>query len=272
MIKKEIEEQFNYISLNERRSLVSEVISRSYRYAWAIPGATVPVRKKATVEAVMTREEFEPHQDAVQDCFAFRIVRYLIGVMKKRPARLDGEGCLCDDFYRNCLKSLSRTELGREIGDPELLEIYLRQAASILKKTSLARQTGGMLAVDTDRISAFDLYSELFLSFWDRVGWDDIFPSNPAASLDLRKSRNILIDLIAREKKKFRIDQISNEFFSLTGFGGQNDLYLISFLDFYFFTWMAHFGILGYCKSGRVVSMELTPYGRSFIARLRHRA
>jgi hypothetical protein len=272
MIKKEIEEQFHYVSFQERSSLVSEVISRSYRYAWAMPGTAARARGKSTVDAVMPREEFESHEGAVQDCFAFRIARHLMGVLKKRPAGIDNDGCLDDGFYSDCLRSLARTDLAREIGDRELLEIYLRQAGTILKKTSLARRAGNRLSVEADRVSVFDLYSELFLSFWERVEWDDIFPSSPTASRELMKCRNILIDLIAREKKKFRVDAIANEFFSLTGFGEPNDLFLISFLDFYFFTWMAHFGILGYCRKGRAVCMELTPYGRSFLARLRNRA
>jgi hypothetical protein len=272
MIKKEIEEQFNYISLSERRSLVSEVINRSYRYAWTMPGAVVTPVRKAVAEAVMPGDDFRPHGETIRSCFAFRIVRYLVGVMKKSTPVLDADGSLGDEFYARCLRSVSRTALGREIGDPELLEIYLRQAALILKKTGIARQEGGRLIVDESGLPVHELYSELLLSFWERVEWDELFPSNPAASRDLGKVKNMLVDLVLREKRKFRVDGISNEFFGLTGFSEPNDLYMISFLDFYFFTWMSHFGILRYCTGKGPVSMEITPFGRTLLSRLQSRA
>ncbi len=271
MIRKEIEEQFYYASLKERQGLVSEVINRSYRYVWSLPKTGVTPRKAGVMDSVMSEEESRSFENAMADCFAFRIARHVIGAMKKCVPRLNPDGTISEEFYRFCRKSIARTALSREIDDPELLEIYLKQAAIIIRKTAMSRQNDNCLDAASPEASAFDLYSELFLAFWERVDWAALFPSNPVASRDLMKCRNILVDLIAREKGAFRVDRLSNEFFHLTGFAEENDLFLMSFLDFYFFTWLAHFGILTYCGKGSAVSLKTTPYGKAFLARLQTR-
>jgi hypothetical protein len=89
----------------------------------------------------------------------------------------------------------------------------------------------------------------------------------PDAACDLMKNKNLMVDLILKNKNKFRIANISNKFSSLTGISKPNDLFFISFLDFYFFTWLSHFGIIRYLNGADTepVEIELTEHGRRIL-------
>ncbi len=70
-----------------------------------------------------------------------------------------------------------------------------------------------------------------------------------------------------RQKGKFRLDTVANEFLVATDIGKKNDLYLISFLDFYLFAWLSHFGIINYIAGNdcEPVIIELTEFGGRFV-------
>ena len=59
----------------------------------------------------------------------------------------------------------------------------------------------------------------------------------------------------------------TNYFFQKTGLGRLNDNYAISFIDFYFFTWLSHFGIVNYIEGDETdpVVIELTSHGKLFL-------
>ncbi len=272
MISSEIERSFSGTSTMDRENLITEVINRSYRYAWSLTSDPALRGKPAVRKDPAPVERFQLLGEVLHDCFACSMVKHLVEALKRKKPKVASDGSLGEEFYHHCVKSLFKSGLYPDIDDPELLLIYLKQTMVLLKKTRLVNIKDGKLEVSSGSLPLQDIFRELLTSFWDKTRWEDIFPSNPAASRDLRECRDILVDLIAREKGAFRIDAVANEFFSLTGFSGQNDLYMISFLDFYFFTWMSHFGILGYRKNkkGAAVHMEITPRGRTLIAILQN--
>ena len=272
MISREIERSFTGTSSMDRENLINEVINRSYRYAWTVTSEPVVRRKSPVRKNPAPVERFQLLGEVLHDCFACSMVKHLVEALKRKKPRIDTDGSLGDDFYRYCVKSLLKSGISADIDDPELLLIYFKQTMVLLKKTHLVFITDGRVMVASGRIPVQDIFRELLTAFWEKTRWEEIFPSNPAASRDLMDCRDILIDLIAREKGPFRIDAVSNEFFSLTGFSTPNDLYMISFLDFYFFTWMSHFGILGYSKKkkGAAVHMEITHRGRTLLSILQN--
>ena len=89
----------------------------------------------------------------------------------------------------------------------------------------------------------------------------------PGFARQLQEKRDFMASLIKKQKEKFRLVNIANEFITSTKIGSKNDLYIISFLDFYFFTWLSHFGIIEYLdgKDYEPVNMKMTDFGRKFL-------
>lgn len=266
MITTQINRQFNYISKKERMGLVREVINRSYRYAWSVPETQHSFHVNTDIYPIMPLEKFKIFVDDMKECVAVKIARHIIFSLRTHSNVVNTDGTFNNAFYRRCLALLMKKNIVPQIEDRELLEIYLKQMGLMVRKTSFAEQRA--------KAGGFDdaaWYFDLFCSFWERVSWEDIFPSHPAASRELSQCKSILIDLIARQKGKFSVRNIANEFFSLTGFSDPGDMFMISFLDFYFFTWLSHFGILAYCRPIPEVCMKITPFGKEFLTHLRQR-
>ena len=111
------------------------------------------------------------------------------------------------------------------------------------------------------------MFYRLFNAFWNLVRWEDIFPSDPESARELKITRNILKDLVLRHYGAVSLNDIANEFFDMTGFSTPNDLLVISFLDFYFFTWLRHFGMIRYSNGTEIapVRITVTDTGRTFL-------
>lgn len=266
MITTQINRQFNYISKKERMGLVREVINRSYQYAWSVPETRPSLHDRTEVYPIMPPEKIKLFGNELKECVAVKIARHIMSSLRAQTHVANPDGTFSNAFYRRCLALLKKKSILPQIEDRELLEIYLKQMGQVVRKTSFAEQRTGSGEFD---VAAW--YSDLFLSFWERVSWEEIFPSNPAASRELSQCKTILIDLIALQRGKFSVRSIANEFFSLTGFSEPGDMFMISFLDFYFFTWLSHFGILAYCRPVPEVCMKVTPFGREFLRHLRER-
>jgi hypothetical protein len=269
MIKTQIEEKFHNFSKTERMGLVREVINRSYRYAWSVPENTKPHTKKKDLDAIMPREKVARFANIIDECVAMKLAAHVVSALTGRSRVMNGDGSFSASFYRDCLSIMQKNKVLPQIDDIELLEIYLKQMGYLIRKTSVAGKNAAKSVFNGDIIG---FYSDLFLAFWERASWEDIFPSNPVASRELSQCKSILIDLIARQQGKFVLRELCNEFFSLTGFSFSGDMFMISFLDFYFFTWLSHFGILAYCRPVPEVCMKVTPFGKEFLAHLQQRA
>jgi hypothetical protein len=137
----------------------------------------------------------------------------------------------------------------------------------MLREAKVIVKSGGFAVICDDAYAARGLYAVLFISFWNMVRWEDLFPSIPDAAHELRCSRGILIDMMLREDGPVRIDDMTRRFFDMTGFGGRGDIYLISFIDFYFYAWLHNFGLIEYDDNGAEVSvhLRLTEHGRRFL-------
>lgn len=268
MITTQINKQFDYIPKKERPGLVREAINRSYQYAWSVPETRRSIQVKAGIDTVMPFDKIKKFGNTIKECVAVKIARHIISALCTHTSVVNSDGSFSNTFYVHCLARMKKKNVVPQIDDRELLEIYLKQMGHVVRKTSLAGHNAGLRKFNGDITAE---YTELFLSFWERVSWEDIFPSNPAASRELSQCKTILIDLIAAQKGKFSIRSLANEFFSLTGFSEPGNIFMISFLDFYFFTWLSHFGILTYCRPVPEVCMKLTPFGKEFLMHLRER-
>ncbi|MCX7678525.1 MAG: hypothetical protein N2316_04840 [Spirochaetes bacterium] len=267
MVAMHIEEKFGSVSKKERMVLLREVINRSCSYAWTVPISAHQNRVKNKIIHIMPLEKIIPFVNELKKCVAVNIARHLIeelraffkGKITKKP--------FGSYFYSHCLSRFRKYDAFSQIEDGELWEIYFKQMGHLIRETSIIEED---IAINSDHESSIaNLFSELFIAFWGKVPWEEIFPSNPAAARELSKIKSILIDLLVQQKGKFNIRNLANEFFSLTGFSDLNDMYMISFLDFYFFTWLSHFGILAYCRPIPEVCLKITPFGKEFLKYLR---
>jgi len=197
----------------------------------------------------------------IHGCFALRLALFLIETISGTTVTLTRTGAFGRNFYRHCIESAAAAELAEEIGDPELLVIYIKQCLHILKASGIVKQTGSRATVDGTAASHRALYFRLFNAFWNLCSWEDIFPSDAPSARALGESKNILKDLLVRHEGAVRLDNVANEFFDMTGFCNKNDLFMISFLDFYFFTWLNHFGMIRYSAGHETAPVHVTVTG-----------
>ncbi len=235
---------------------------------------TVPFDKATTsflVESLKperrTSRSSAAGRPAVRDldnCFAVKLARFLAEAIASADNGVVRGKTIGDHFYENCLDAVQATELSRETDDADIMTIYMKQCMHIMRASGVIQHAGRRLSVLKEVIDRDGLFTTLFASFWNETPWDAIFPSMPDLALDLHRSRNILRDLVAKNETSFRLDAVSNEFFDLTGFTDINDMITISFLDFYFFTWLRLFGLIEYTrqKAYSPVVLRLTDSGR----------
>jgi hypothetical protein len=197
----------------------------------------------------------------INSCFATRLAFFLIETISKSDGILTKSGSFGKNFYNYCIESATAAEMAEEIGDPELLMIYIKQCLHLLKASGIVGQSGSRATVDTAATSHRTVYFRLFNAYWNRCRWEDIFPSDTVSARALNESRNILKDLLVRHEGAVRMDSVANEFFDMTGFCNKNNLFMISFLDFYFFTWLKHFGMIRYTAGHETTPVRISVTG-----------
>jgi len=232
---------------------------------YKIPSDTLP--SKVSLESIsryygfLGNEEDNTSDIDITSCFATRLAFFLIESIASSAATLTRSGSFEKKFYNYCMESAAATELEEEIGDPELLIIYIRQCLHLLKAGGIVGRNGSRATVDPAATSRRTVYFRLFNAFWNRCRWEDIFPSDTASARALNESRNILKDLLVRHEGAVRMDSVANEFFDMTGFCNKNNLFMISFLDFYFFTWLKHFGMIRYTAGQETTPVRISVTG-----------
>ncbi|MBP7602812.1 MAG: hypothetical protein KBA15_02710 [Spirochaetes bacterium] len=264
-IAKEIDRMFLELPRAEKSALFSVVVSRSCEQAWT---GDLRSRTGGFVHALARFDDAVPGR-GFEGCFAVRLSRFVASMLGNGGARVVRGKYLSQEFYDGCTAAVAGTELFREAGDAELFEIYIKQCVIMMKAAGMI-DVEGASAVLASGCSGENIFPALFGAFWGKVRWEDIFPSNPSAARELRHNRHILVDLILRQEGRFTLDSVAVEFFDLTGFGDRNDVFLISFLDFYLFTWFRHFGLVEYAESGDgdAVRIYATERGKSFLRHL----
>lgn len=262
----EISKHYGKIPEKQRESMLNSVMQRCYRRALdAGSGLSVKAFKNYSVpdEDFLTGE-------CMGGCFAVRLCDRLMEFLCSGGFRADSENRFDDEYYNMCTRELARSDLFEEAGDTEMLIIFAKQIMVMLKAAGLLDKQGAAPVLAGNRPRGSSLYMALFSSFWHKVGWDEIFPSMPHVARELKRCRSFLVDVILRKPAVFSLDSVAEEFFDLTGFGRKGDLYLVSFIDFYFFTWLKHFALVRYMDGleNAPVRLGLTGFGRSFLARL----
>jgi hypothetical protein len=154
--------------------------------------------------------------------------------------------------------------------DKDILQIYLKQITLILRNTNIFHDKKNPLIERHSLFSSIELYMHLLNSFWNKVRWIELFPSMPKTADILQTNRKVLAKIMIDGNNKFRLDKVTNDYCNITGAGGQNNLLFISFMDFYFFSWLSHFGLVNYILGNETdpVKMEITMYGRKILGYL----
>jgi hypothetical protein len=206
-------------------------------------------------------------EKVLNSCFAVRLARFLTEVISSNKFSLTRSGCFKQDFYNLCLARASEHLLTQEMHDTELLIIYMKQCLLLLRLCGILMNDGGYAKICEQEISGSSLYFRLFRAFWDQADWEVLFPSDADSARELKKSKNILKDLVLNHHGSTRLDSVINEFFDMTGFSRGNDLVMISFLDFYFFTWLNHFSMIMYAHAPvhAPVCISVTEAGRKIL-------
>jgi hypothetical protein len=183
------------------------------------------------------------------NCKALTLAKEIINTIQNETISLK-KGLLPESFYSNIAVKLIESS---DDNDMELIIIHLKQTVLILKSAGIIAD-----ASKSDEV----LYNAMFNSFWNTTAWEKIFPSNEESARELHRNRNIFKDILIKTGKS-SISKTANEFFDLTGFAAYNDMFHISFIDFYLITWLSHFGIIRLSSENvnSPVLIELTEKG-----------
>ena len=229
-------------TINERRSPSSALLESINHYYTSLGG---------------TRETMRPDTD-LNGCFAVRLALFLAETISGNRFRLDEEGCFTGSFYRHCLDKAAEAGLADEINDPELLVIYMKQCLRLLDTSGILSREKRWARVNGAELSASTIYHRLFNAFWNITPWEDLFPSDSESARELKTVRGIFKELLLRRHGTMSLGAVANEFFEMTGFSSKNNLFMISFLDFYLFTWLRHFGMVRYLTEGDSAPVRIT--------------
>lgn len=240
-------------------------------------GEDVPADNRAAAQILKTINSYygylnnaqeNPPSVAVDGCFAVRLAFLLVDAVSSGKCPLTAQGRFKKSFYTRCMQKAHESGLADEIGDDGLLIIYIKQCLNLLTVGGILRKKGAAASVAGAALSSRAMFHRLFSSFWDLASWEDIFPSDPESARDLKTSRHVLKDLALRHYGAVRMNDIANDFFDMTGFSVRNNLMAISFIDFYFFTWLRHFGMIRYSTGPELapVSITVTDAGRTFLS------
>ncbi len=254
------------INISETNDSISShsVFQKRYNDFSSIVNKAIPLWFN-NPQTTIPQQNFPIHDEYLKGCTAIKLSMFLIDRINNNPVCLLKNNHLDEEFYIHCLNSFGESNF-LDINDADLLMIYINQLIIILQNSNIINNSRGIATIKEPIPTYNQLYLKLFSTFWNKVSWEEIFQSMPEVAKELKKNRNILIDLMMLQEDKFRIDIIANEFLQITDLGNMNDLYLISFLDFYFFTWLRHFGIINYENGTESdpVMIEFTEYGRRF--------
>lgn len=249
-------------SARDKKLLLKTIMERCYKniYGSKHTASIWRINKLA-----LNKENYFPEQ-YITNSFVAGLFNFITGIIEKHNFELDSHNCFNNSFYEFCLNKISKINNFSDDNDTDLLIIYLKQFVTILKSAGILKNQDGKAVIIRNSDFNISIYNALFLSYWNKVKWEKIFPSMPDAARELKKNRSILVDLMINRSGNFSIQEIVNDFFEFTGFGKKDDLILISFFDFYFFTWLKHFGLVKYISGGSTepVLICLSEFGRIF--------
>jgi hypothetical protein len=201
----------------------------------------------------------------IRDCYTLTLATAIIEKLSSEKIIAGKDNSLPDQFYNEIADTLLT-----ENDDKDLVIIYLKQMANIMKKGGLILFKDKAAVISEGFRDRDSLYFRLLESFWNETEWSEIFPSSPEAAIKLYEKRNIFAELIQGFYTEVSVEDISNDFFEMTDIAGSNDYFMISFLDFYLIAWLRNFGIIDYAgmKNTEIIYLSINDYGREILRRI----
>lgn len=201
----------------------------------------------------------------IKDCYTLTLARAIIDKLSSEKIIAGKGNSLPELFYNQIAETLLT-----ENCDKELIIIYLKQMANIMKSGGLILFKDKAAVVSESFQDRESLYFRLLEAFWNETEWSDIFPSSPEAAKKLYEKRNVFAELIQGFYTEVSVEDISNDFFEMTEIADRNDYFMISFLDFYLITWLKHFGVIDYSarNTNEIIYLSVQDYGREILRRI----
>ena len=199
-------------------------------------------------------------------CLAFRIADFMINFSGGKKYALSKENGLPESFYRKCLEAARASGKMTDVPNDAILTISMKQMMHILRSAGIANIENGKAFMEPCFMNGQTLYFLILDAFWNTVKWRDIFPSDAEAADFLMRDRSIMTDIMLRRGNKTEINDLTNEFFDMTGFASVNDIRAVSFIDFYMFFWLKNFSIINYYDTGDKIFVELTGIGKKLLS------
>lgn len=208
----------------------------------------------------------ESNKKLSNSCFAEKFAKLLIKLISENNFECKN-GCYDESFYKQAVVKFLALEKDCKVDDQELLVIYAKQLIMFLKKSGLLLVKNECSEVSIQLSDNEELFELLFSSFWNSIGWSELFPSMPKVADSLNENRNILKEIFLQYTDKFYIKDLVNDYLMLSGENFRRSVLLTSFFDFSFCTWFSHFGIIEYVetKDEEFVAAKLTEFGRQFL-------
>ncbi|HPS88299.1 MAG TPA: hypothetical protein PLY36_16245 [Spirochaetota bacterium] len=201
----------------------------------------------------------------IKDCYTLTLARAIIEKLSSEKIIAGKDNSLPEFFYNQIAETLFT-----ENCDKELIIIYLKQIANIMKRGGLILFKDKAAVISESFQDRESLYFRLLESFWNETAWSEIFPSSPEAAEKLHEKRNIFAELLQGFYTEVSVEDISNDFFEMTDISERNDYFMISFLDFYLIAWLKNFGIIDYSsrKNNEIIYLSVQDYGREILRRI----
>ena len=201
----------------------------------------------------------------IKDCYTLTLANAIIDRLSSDRIIAGKDNSLPESFYDEIAETLLA-----ENSDRELIVIYLKQIANMMKRGGLILFKERIPYISEGFRERTSLYFRLLESFWNETDWSEIFPSSPEGAVKLHEKRNIFAELISGFYTGVSIEDISNDFFEMTDIAERNDYFMISFLDFYLVAWLRNFGIIDYYASDNteIIYLSIQDYGREILRKL----
>jgi hypothetical protein len=201
----------------------------------------------------------------IKDCYALTLANAISNKLSLGNIVADKENVLPEFFYNEIAETLIT-----ENDDKELCIINLKQTANIMKSGEIILFKDNIPYIPENFQNRESLYCRLLEAFWNETEWEEIFPSSPKDASKLYEKRNVFVELLFGFYTEVSVEDISNDFFEITGIAKKNNYFMISFLDFYLITWLNYFGIIDYTdkKNRGIIYISLEDYGREIIKRI----
>lgn len=206
----------------------------------------------------------------VRNCTAIKLSTIILDCIKDININPQNGMPGSEKFYHRCLESIERNDEQYPADDIESVIILLEQMYSILKGSGIICVSEKSIKKQLPCNSSGRRYLKLFDAFWNKIKWNELFLSMPDTAARLQKNRKSIPRILIKRQGAFRLDEAANEMIKIADAGRENDIFLISFIDFYLFTWLSHFGIVEYLPGHdhEPVMIRLSGHGRQFLSLL----